>query len=465
MNSPTEKDSYTTIGTLIKALREERGLTPEALAGLEFSTDYVSALEIGAVQPSLKVLEVLAIRLGVPVADFVSASQRLSTEPDLKAVEEDIVYQANYAKMLIRTKQAKEALTLIADIEESARPYEASLSAGVAYLLPYMRGRAYIELQAPARARSELEVALKIATPDPEAVARTRNLLGTVDFLDSQPGSALRHHLLCLKSIKAHEINDLNFRINVYGNIATDYWGLNKPRRAIGIYKEMIPFLEDLNDKDYQARVCWGMTLAYMALNDWPHARLCATKALNIYETMGRKVEAASICLNLAETLTEDGRFKESNEVLERAESLLSGTGNQVIASFLHRAYADLARREGQYEKSYWHADQSIELAQAYQNARLSGEEPENDSGWQFPNRIYAEALQTKALIEEDQGNREAADDLFEQALALLEEAGLEETRYEINMSYAKVLEARGDFEKAVKFYHVAAELHTRGGS
>ena len=67
------------------------------------------------------------------------------------------------------------------------------------------------------------------------------------------------------------------------------------------------------------------------------------------------------------------------------------------------------------------------------------------------------------ALIEEDQGRVHAADLLFDQALALIEPEAFEETKYAINLSYATVLEARGDLRKAAHFYRVAASFNARG--
>ena len=66
------------------------------------------------------------------------------------------------------------------------------------------------------------------------------------------------------------------------------------------------------------------------------------------------------------------------------------------------------------------------------------------------------------ALIEEDQGHQHAADLLFDQALALIEPDAFEETRYAINLSYAAVLEARGDLRSATRYYRVAASLNPR---
>jgi tetratricopeptide (TPR) repeat protein len=459
MDTSTEKTASSLVGARIRVIRQQKKLTQKALAGSEFSKGYVSALERGAVRPSFKALEVFARRLGVPVSDLLSTTQELSAEPDLKALQEDLIYQANYAKMLIRTGQVQEAFQLLDEMEKSAQPYKSSLSNNVAYLVPFLRGRAYLQVLAPNLARPELEAALEIARNDPEAVARVRNLLGVVFYEQSQPRLALEQHLLCLESIKSHVIGDLNFRVNVYRNVANDYWAMSEPRQAIGVYEEVLPLLDDLNDLQQQAMVFWGMASAYMMSQDWPRARLFATRALHIYEASDNRAEAASICLNLAETLIEDQRYDEATELLERADRLLAGTGNRAVLSYLHRYYADLARHQGQHEKALSHARQSVDLAQAYHKATQSTGEQARELSWQDPIRIYAEALEVEALIEEDQGQREAADRLFEQALALIESAGFEETRHRINLSYAKVMQARGDFENATNFYRIAAEL------
>jgi tetratricopeptide (TPR) repeat protein len=458
--SPIETTTHGTIGERIRKIRREKGLTQEALAEPEFTKGYISALERGAVRPSLKALDVFARRLEVPITFFLAAQQQLEATPDLEALQEELVYQANYAKMLIRAGQVREAHQVIDDIETTAKPYQSSLPVSVTYLVPFLRGRAYLQVLAPDQARPELEAALEIAKTDPEATARVRNLLGVVFFELSQSHLALEQHLLCLQSIRSHAISDLNFRVNVYRNVANDYWALNDPRQAISMYKEVLPLLEDLNDMQQQAMVFWGMAVSYKASQDWPHARIYATRALHIYEASDNRTEAASICLNLAETLLDDQRFEEAGPLLEDAERLLSGTGNKSILSYLHRDYADLARRKGQHEEAMRHARQAVALAQAYYKAPQPVDGQGNDLFWQDPIRVYAEALRMEALIEEDQGKREVADRLFGQALALLQPEGFEETRYALNLTYAKVLQTRGEFEKAVSFYQVAAELH-----
>jgi tetratricopeptide (TPR) repeat protein len=350
---PTSGSARTfTLSTLIRSLRHEKGLTEEALAAGNFTKRYVLALERGAVRPSLPALQALARRLDAPISELLAVPTEIIGKVETEALQEDISYQTNVAKMLIRSGKVAEAMQLINEIEVYCQPYSTSLPAGVAYLVPFLRGRAHLQSLSPELALPELQVALDIAGEEPEPTARIHNLLGVVYFEMSQPRLALEHHLKCLASIRAHVINDLHFRVNIYRNVAGDYWALNEPRQALGIYREIMPFLDDLDDLEQKALVYWGMASAHMALREWPETRLSCTKALQIYEERGDRDEAASICLNVAETLVDDERLEEAQAFLARAESLLEGSANLAILSFLHRDLANLSRRQAQPERA-----------------------------------------------------------------------------------------------------------------
>src|SRR5687767_1078789 len=123
MERSTLENTVQTLSARIRKARLEKGLTQEQLAGPEFTKGYVSALERGSVRPSLKALDVFSRRLGLTLSYFVAAPQDVDIEPDLAAVEEDLQYQVNYAKMLIRTGQVEEAFDVIAEAERNIEPY------------------------------------------------------------------------------------------------------------------------------------------------------------------------------------------------------------------------------------------------------------------------------------------------------------------------------------------------------
>jgi tetratricopeptide (TPR) repeat protein len=464
MNAPTQSapnlsSTLSALGQHIRKARKELGMTQEVLAAPQFSKAYVSAIERGAVRPSLKALEFFARRLGVPMSDLLSA--RSAGEPgasaELHALEEDLQYQINFAKVLIRTNKVDEAFQVITDAEQDARPYWDKLPPHVRYLIPFTRARAYLQMSDPVLARPELEEALKLARDDAEAAVRVRNLLGVVFYEQEQPQLALEQHLQCLQAAR-EGIKDLNLRLSVYRNLANDYTLLNQPSQAIGLYKEALTILKDLDDLERQAGVFWGMAMAYKEADNWALAKLYATRALHIYEAADDRSEASQMCMDLAEIFIGEKRYSDAQEMLERAKGLLADSGDQRRMSYLYQNYASLTRQQGELGKAAEYAAQSIELAQA---ARQSLKESKKQP-WVESVRAYVQALHVAALVEEALGHTDAADKLFRQALKELKQTTINEAIQTISLSYAEALSARGKYEQAVEYYRTAARPRLR---
>jgi tetratricopeptide (TPR) repeat protein len=73
---PTEdKHLLASVGDRIRQIRLSRGLTQEQLGQGDFSKSYLSAVELGKIEPSVRSLRVLAERLEVPLAYLLGSSQ------------------------------------------------------------------------------------------------------------------------------------------------------------------------------------------------------------------------------------------------------------------------------------------------------------------------------------------------------------------------------------------------------
>ncbi len=290
MSPSSSTEQAKTLGQLLYQARIERGLNAHALGQPEFTERYVLAVERDSVQPSQKAIELFAGRLGVPVSDFMSAWQPDIATPDLEVVKENQLHQANYAKMLIRMGSVAEALDLVDTAEATSHLYFDVLPSSEHYLWPFLRGRAHLQQGKPEQACKELERALELNHGNDEAEARIRNLLGAVFYELEQPSLALEHHSWCLEAIHRGVITDLNFLVSVFRNLANDYWARGQPARAIKVYKEALTASEDLDDKERQAGILWGLVTAYNQLGDRANARLYAVRALDIYEMLGKGV-------------------------------------------------------------------------------------------------------------------------------------------------------------------------------
>src|SRR5438309_9885222 len=69
-----------TVGVRLRAARLARKLTQSQLAAPDFSVSYISAIERGQIQPSLRALEILAHRLELSSTDLLSKSSQQAHE-------------------------------------------------------------------------------------------------------------------------------------------------------------------------------------------------------------------------------------------------------------------------------------------------------------------------------------------------------------------------------------------------
>jgi tetratricopeptide (TPR) repeat protein len=459
MSASQHGDTDKTLGQFINEARLGRGLSLEELGAPELSAHYIDALERGAVIPSQMVLEVLARHFGVPVTELLQAQAELETEPDIAAYEEDLHLQLNYAKPLIDERRIEEALSLINTAERGVLPYLERLSWYARYRIPYLRGRAYLPSGRLADGQSELETALKHVGPDLETVARVRNLLGVAHYLQGHPQQALAEHLSGLRAAEDGMVKDLNLRLSIYRNLANTYWALNDFKEALSFYKECLRVLQDLNDVKRQAAVYWGMMMAYRALGNRVQAKISGLKALNIYEANRDVISMAYVYQNLAEMNIDDRQYDDAQRMLERAKELLEGGDELVLLGILYQDFASLARAQGQIDQAAEYAGQALMFGEASCNNIPKYDMQTIGAAL----RSYAEALHIAAKIEEERNNIEAADTLYQRAVATIQQTSFEETRSEIIFSYAESLRERGAHKLASQYYQMGFE--SRQGS
>jgi hypothetical protein len=79
-------------------------------------------------------------------------------------------------------------------------PVPSRLPPSLLYLIPFTRGRGYLQLKRHDLAEPQLNLALSAAGDDRKACARVRNLLGAILYGNEQPIAALEHHMACVRS-------------------------------------------------------------------------------------------------------------------------------------------------------------------------------------------------------------------------------------------------------------------------
>ncbi|HEX9987207.1 MAG TPA: tetratricopeptide repeat protein [Chloroflexia bacterium] len=402
-----------------------------------------------------------------------------ASEQSLQAREEELRSRFSYARTLIQYGRVPEALTVITETEASAQRFWEKLPADVRYLPHFLRGRAYLQQVEPALAQPHLEAALEIVREDQEAAARVRNLLGVVYLEQQRPDLALKQHLECLDVAlaKGFKDQDRSFRLSVYRNLANDYLATNNILQAIDVYKQALVIMEDHHDLERQAGTHWGLAMAYQARNDWTRAMAHGIRSVDIYESIGKKADAASVGLNLAEMLTDIGRYGDAERLLNRVKVLLDAIDNLELLGYFYIYRADLARKQKVMDNAKEYSTKALELAEALigeistseeiyveglvQAASGGGSKVGNGTSgklWIAPVHVYIEALGVTAMVEEDLGHEDAADRLFKHAVILIQQIGFRDMLRTMSWKYAKVLSSRGAHGKAVEYYSMAVD-------
>ena len=96
------------LGHRIKKIRKSLKLSQEDLAGDDFTKSYISKIERGLVNPSMKALEIIASRLNKPISYFVSDSNQDTFDPTLILDGQKLYEQKKHDESLDKFNQVLE---------------------------------------------------------------------------------------------------------------------------------------------------------------------------------------------------------------------------------------------------------------------------------------------------------------------------------------------------------------------
>jgi transcriptional regulator with XRE-family HTH domain len=453
---PSGENPLTGLGQRLREARHRLGLTQDDVAQPEFTKSYVSAVERGKARPSLKALELMSRRLGIPMPELLAVAPEAVETIDLAALAEDVEYQLDGARRAIDTGQGSEALRLIAVAEETAGDALDDLGAATRYRLSYLKALAYLRAGEAGAAQRELTQTLDLAAElddGGEAAERVRNLIGGAYCEQNLPQLALEYHTRGVQAIQAGVVKDPNLQLLIYSNLANDYWALGDAQRAVAFYQEALKLLDRVGNMERQSGIYWGLSVAYKALGDVARAALYAQRAIGIYEAMANQTAAAQMSVNLAELLIDRGDYPAADAALARARPLLEAGGNALYLSALYQRYAALELARGRQAEAAGYSARGVQLSEAVYQAQAGQGDPAARSHML---RTYIRALRMAGRVAEAQGDPATADARFTTALDLARDAELWEAAADLAYAYAELLTARGAHEQAGTYYRQA---------
>jgi tetratricopeptide (TPR) repeat protein len=437
------------VGDNIHKVRTSLNMTQAQLASPEFSISYISAIERGKIRPSLKALSVLARRLDVPLtfllegspagADEARAVGFSATDNGDQRVDVDLLQ----ASVLVQQQAFPQAEELLSPIQPDR------ISTDQVYQLYLLRGQIHLGVGEYQEAVVDLRAAVSQgeALNDSEYTERARNLLGRAYFLLYNYTLALENHLKCHAAIEQAQITDPVFLLEVYSNLANDYFRLGDLEKAIPFYHQALQTLEGIHrDSKGFARTYMEISQQYKAAGKLVMAREYAMRSLAVYEMRDEQRLVGMTHQRLGKALEKQNNLDEAEQEYRRAISIEHELNDEISASICHTCLAELLLKRNQLDEA------ELEAQQALQLARSSGDP-----------QTQGQALITLAQINHQRSDFAASDQFFIEALELLDAAQVHEIAASAYFRYANLLEERNEVQRSLNAIKKAYE-HQRLG-
>jgi transcriptional regulator with XRE-family HTH domain len=322
-----------TIGQRLRRLRAERGLSQRELAAPGVSYAYISRIEAGTRQPSVKALRKLAAKLGV-------SPDYLETGADLRSEEE----------RELRIADAELELRIGRDVGAARERLRGLLQEATSAADPASAARARIALGFAAslegrhdEAVGELEPVVEGGFVSPTTNPDVYTTLGRAYAFLGQTGRAVELFEECLSRVDEEASQDVVARTRFATLLSYALTDAGELDRAEKIVIEALDAASEIDDVYTQIRLYWSLArLATMPGRPSAALRYArrAVVLLEASEDTLHLARAHQLCGNI---LLAKGDAARANEHLTRAESLLGASPEPLDLASLRTEQAKAA--------------------------------------------------------------------------------------------------------------------------
>jgi tetratricopeptide (TPR) repeat protein len=424
-------DREETIGQRLRRLRLERGLSQRELAGPGVSYAYISRIEAGARQPSVKALRTLSPKLGVSV-------EYLETGSDLNDDEERELRVANAELQLRLDDRSEEAERTLRDVLDEAVAAGDQVSASRAQVALGLAAAGH-GADADAVALLERATASELVTP-----ATSVNVYATLARSYAALGNPERAIELledCLAQVSDRTPDQVAARVRYttyLGNALTD---VGETERAEALLQNLLEDSSALTDPHMRVRLYWGIGRVVAHQGNTTAALDYLRRAVAMLETTEDTVQLARAHLMCAWIFVSSERPHEAAPHLELAEKLLGPHPEPLDLAYLRTEQARAAVQLGEPKRAVEAAKEAL--------AVLGDSDPHEQGNAWF-------ALAQGLALDSSQGE---ANDAFRQAAALLEEHGRPQEAAAALRAWARLLRDEKREAEALDVLDRAAEL------
>ncbi len=405
---------------LLRQARLKAGLSLAQVAGSDLTRQAVHLIETGKVRPSMRSLQIIARRLGVSAMSFQLHLDAGAEMPHRRAAE---------LERLCERQRFDEVVELASQLlAQETSPYISAF----AHL--YV-GRGLAELGRPEEALPHLRRAQRLfkLEDDPWSAAEAREWQAVALYL-KQDVRAVVVVEDALERYRSLEPRRPEVEARMVERLATFLVRRLDYVRAQRCYEQALQIAGPVLDLTRLGRIYHGLGRCCYSLGETRRGIELVSRAVALYAVENDLRPAqARIALPRVENdlglmLLREGQSERAEELFQSALHGFQEAGAERLQSHVLLSLAEARQRQGRLGDAVDLNERALELAQRLDEWR-------------------AEATANRQLGEIHELRREhaLADQGFQRALAILDEAGLPGPRAECLAAYERILAARGE--------------------
>lgn len=339
--------------TLAHRIRERRlaiGLTQRDVAGNDFTRGFISQIENGLIDPSLKSLEIIAQRLGTSVSYF------LANDSPVEAAE--------LLSMLRRSAALRDAGDLDSAyelatqaVEMASRQSDVMLQARMQRLLGWLQ---YDKKQFEKAAQT-MEIASQSfqKAGDMLDAAKALNTAGSAWHHAHNTDKAIASYRAALKMLDAAE-ESREDRLRISVNMALSYF-------AKGEYDQALPLLQQILERERQTSDYYRLGDIYVAIGliykntaRYSDAITAYNNARSIYAGVPDKLRHAHATLNCGTAYAAKKEWQQAKEHLQEALQAYEALQQPAFTANAHAELANVAWYQGSLDEAAFHCNAAV---------------------------------------------------------------------------------------------------------
>ena len=442
------------VGEKIRAARVALKYTQSQLASPDFSVSYISAIERGQIHPSLRALEIIATRLGLPSTHFLpQRSQPVEGEPEIiqpEREDDEGEYVLLKAHQLLAQGNAEETLAVLGKVSAKRMKLDQQLQHR------YLTASARFQLVQYAQYQECEQLFQKVVEQAKETLysyvyCHALDMLGAVYAASENYEQALLMHHHCLDLLLADAVRDAPFLSRVYTELGEDYAGKAADDEAREMFTHAIEVSHEFETSAQIEHIYTTLSFHYAEKKDLFVSTLYTYLASFANEERSRKQQRSTLYYALGKSMVmQDSKndagngFHNEDSAYHKLMEMQEQEKQAIPQDALTIAAIDLCIGQWLYLRQ--------RLAEALQCVReaIHSAQPSSDT------LILADAMLLSGRIEYAQQKFEQGDEHFAEGLTILERLNLADELSENAMYYAQQLEERGKEREALIYFRRA---------